>query len=93
MIKQLLFQKMWQIFLLYMNTRYKHWFTFKNSFFGFVKLIKSADPGKYKYSAYSIGFDLHSFYLLPNNTTRRSVVIFGADLNSSVHIHKKGKIS
>ena len=93
MIKQLLLQKMWQIFYCIWIRDISTGFTLKNSFFGFVKLIQNADPDKYKYSAYSIGFDLHSFYLLPNNTTRRSVVIFGADLNSSVHIHKKGKIS
>ena len=31
--------------------------TLKHSLFGFVKLTKNADPGKYKYSGYIIGFD------------------------------------
>ena len=56
-----------------------------------MKLIKNADLDKYKYSGYSIGFDSRSNYLLPYNTTRRNVIIFGADMNSSVHIGKKGK--
>ena len=46
-------------------------FTFKNCLFGSVKLTKNAD--KFKYSSYGIGF-----VLLPNNTTRRNIIIFGA---------------
>ena len=59
--------------------------------FGSVKLTKNADPDKYKYSGYRIGFDLCWFYLLPDNTTRRNIIIFGADINSSVHIDNKWK--
>ena len=33
-------------------------FTFKNCLFGSVTLTKNADPDKYKYSGYEIGFDL-----------------------------------
>ena len=47
--------------------------------FGFVKLAKNADLGK------------RSYYLLPDNATRKNVIIFGADVNSSVHIDNKGK--
>ena len=63
----------------------------KNCFPGSVKLTKNTDPDKYKYSGYGIGFASCSYYLLPNNTTRRYVIIFGADMNSSVHICNKGK--
>ena len=35
-------------------------FTLNNCLFGSVKLTKDADPDKYKYSGYSIGFNSHS---------------------------------
>ena len=66
-------------------------FTFKNCFFGSVKLTKNAEPNNYKYSSQGIGCDSRSFYLWPDNTTRRSVIIFGADMNSYVHIDNKEK--
>ena len=66
-------------------------FTLKICLFGSVKLTKNAYPDKYKYSGYFIGLDSRSFYLLPDNTTRRNVIIFGADMDSSVHIDNKGK--
>ena len=59
--------------------------------FGSVKLTENVDPDKYKYSSYAIGFDSCSFYLLPDNTTRRNVIILGADMSLSVHIDNKGK--
>ena len=58
---------------------------------GSVKLTKNADPNKYKYGGYGIGFDSRSLYSLTDNTTRRIIIIFGADVNSSVDIDKKGK--
>ena len=36
--------------------------TLKNSFFGSVKLTKNADPDKYKYRGYCIGFDSRSYF-------------------------------
>ena len=48
-------------------------FTFKNYLFGSVKRTKNADLDKFKYNSYGIGF-----VLLPNNTTRRNIIIFGA---------------
>ena len=35
-------------------------FTLNDSLFGSVKLTKNADPNKYKYSGYNIGFDCPS---------------------------------
>ena len=35
-------------------------FTLKNYLFGCVKLTNNADPDKYEYSDYDIGFDSHS---------------------------------
>ena len=66
-------------------------FTFKNCLFGSVKLTKNADLHKCKCSSYGIRFNLCSYHLLLDNTTRRNVIIFGADMNSYVHIDNKGK--
>ena len=66
-------------------------FTLKSSLLGSVKLTKNADPNKCKYSGYGIGFDSRSLYLLTDNTTRRIIIIFGAEVNSSVDIDNKGK--
>ena len=57
----------------------------------YCKLNENVYLDKYKYSGYRIGFDLRSRYLLPGNTTRRNVIIFGADMNSSVHIDNRGQ--
>ena len=43
-------------------------FAFLNSLFGAVKLTKHADPGKYFYSWYGIGFDTCSTFLLSYKT-------------------------
>ena len=37
-------------------------FTLKNCLFGAVKLTKNADPEKYSYSEYGIGFDWITFF-------------------------------
>ena len=66
-------------------------FTLKNCLFGSVKLTKNVDLHKCKCSSYGIRFDLCSYHLLLDNTTRRNVIIFGADMNSYVHIDNKGK--
>ena len=39
-------------------------FLLGNSLFGAVKLTKNADPDKYKYSGYGIGFDARGSFLL-----------------------------
>ena len=59
--------------------------------FGGVKLTKTADPYKYSYSSYGIGLDRQIEYSLPDGSIGKNVIIFGADMNSSVHIDKKGK--
>ena len=59
-------------------------FIFKNCLFGSVKLTKNADLDKFKYSSYGIGF-----VLLPNNTTRRNIIIFGANFWSILTIIEK----
>ena len=66
-------------------------FTLKNCLFGSVKLPKNADPDKYKYSGYSIGFDSRSDFSFTNGSVEKNVIIFGADMSSSVHIDNKNK--
>ena len=56
-----------------------------------VKLNKNFDTDKYKYSGYSVGFDLRSEFSLPDGSMGKNVIIFGADMSSSVQIHNKGK--
>ena len=41
-------------------------FTLKDYLFGAVKLTKNADPNKYSYSEYGIGFDSRSIISFPN---------------------------
>ena len=66
-------------------------FTLGNYLFWSVKLIKNADPDKYIYTGYGIGFNSRSEFLLPDTTTGKNVIIFGADMSSLVHIDNKGK--
>ena len=65
--------------------------TLVNCLFGAVSITKNADIDKNKYSGYGIGFDRTSVYLLPDGNFDRNVVIFGVDMNSSVHGDNKGK--
>ena len=56
-----------------------------------VKLTKNADLDKYKYNGSSIGFGSRSEFSLPDGSMGKSVIIFGADRSSSVHIDNKRK--
>ena len=58
---------------------------------GAVKLTKNADPDKYKYSSYGIGFDLCSEFSLSDGSMGKNVFIFGVNMSSSVHIDNKKK--
>ena len=46
---------------------------------------------KYEYSRYDIGIHYRSDFSLPNDIIGKSVITFGADISSSVHIDNKGK--
>ena len=59
--------------------------------FGAVKLVKHADIDKYKYSGYGIGFDMKGTFGFPAIGFARNVIIFEADMDSSVHIDNKNK--
>ena len=59
--------------------------------FGAVELTKNSDIDKCKYSEYGIGFDAKGNFLFPNGSFAQNVVIFGADMSSSVHANNKTK--
>ena len=66
-------------------------FTLGNCLSGSVKLTKNADLDKYKYTGYSIGFDSCSEIFFTGGGYGQNVIIFGADMSSSVHVDDKGK--
>ena len=59
--------------------------------FGAVNLSKLADIDPYKYSGYGIGFDRKGEFSFGSNGFGRNVIIFGADMSSSVHTNNKTK--
>ena len=65
--------------------------TIKNCLFGGVTLTKNADIEKYKYSGYGIGFDRRSSFSFPSSGFGQNVLIFGADMSTSIHIDNKEK--
>ena len=58
---------------------------------GAAKLTKNADPDKYSHGDHGVGFDMQIEYTLPDGSVGKNVIMFGADMNSSVHIDNKGK--
>ena len=59
--------------------------------FGAVKLTKNSDIDQYQYSGYGIGFDSRRTSSYPSAGTGVNVIIFGADLSSSVHDTNRAK--
>ena len=53
--------------------------------------MKNADPDKYKYSGYDIGFNSCLQFSWIDGSWGKNVIIFGVDNNSSVHIDGKNK--
>ena len=66
-------------------------FTLKDCLFGSIKLSKNAAHNRSKYNGYAIGFDSFSELSLPDGNMGKSVIIFGVDLSSSVHIDNREK--
>ena len=52
-------------------------------------MTKNTDIDKYKYSGYGIGFDSKGSFTHPGEEYSENVIIFGADLSSSVHANNK----
>ena len=65
-------------------------FTLNNCFLDFVRLTNHAYPDKCKYSSYGIGFDSHSEFSFTDGSIK-NVIIFGAYVNSSLHVDNKNK--
>ena len=66
-------------------------FTLNNCLFGSAKLTENAEPDKYVYSGYSIGFDSLPEFLLTDVSLGKNVIIFVFDMRSSMHIDNKNK--
>ena len=66
-------------------------FTLGSCVFGSVKLTKSYNLDKYKYSGYSIGFDSRLKFSFTDESMEKNVFSFGAAMSSSVHIDYKNK--
>ena len=62
----------------------------ENCLFGAVSLTKHIDIDQCKYSRYGIRFDRKGEFSL-GNEVGRNVIIFGADMSSSVHANNKTK--
>ena len=71
----------------YLNTD----FTVGNCLFGSVKLTKNTDPDKHKYSGYGIGFNSRLEFLFTDGRYGKNVIIFRADMSSSLHVDNKAK--
>ena len=67
-------------------------FTLNNCLFASVTLTKNADPDKYKCSTYDVWFDSRSQFSFADESIGKNIIVFGADMSSSVHIDKKGEL-
>ena len=61
-------------------------FTLGTCLFRSVMLTKDANLDAYKDSNNSLWFDSHPEFSLPDENMGKNVIIFGADMSSSVHI-------
>ena len=59
-------------------------FALDNRLFGSVKLTKTTDQDKYKYSSYRRGFDSDSKFSFTDGNMVKNVIILGADRSLSV---------
>ena len=64
-------------------------FNLKDCLFGGVKLAENAEPDKYVYSGYGVGFDSGLLFSIPNFDWGKNVIIFGVDMSSSGDIDNK----
>ena len=54
-------------------------------------MTKNADVNKCRYSGYGIAFGRTSIFSSPSGGYGQNIIIFGADMNSSIHVDNKGK--
>ena len=74
-----------------MTKRQKYRFYVRCCLFGYVKLTKNVDLDKYKCTGFSIGFDSRSEFSFTDGSMGKNVIIFGADVSSSMHIDNENK--
>ena len=74
-----------------MTKRQKYRFYVRCRLFGYVKLTKNVDLDKYKCTGFSIGFDSRSEFSFTDGSMGKNVIIFGADVSSSMHIDNENK--
>ena len=66
----------------------------KNCLFGAIEAARpgnTTDPDKFIYSGYGIGFNHTGTFTHPEGNLARNVIIFGAEMLSSVHASNKTK--
>ena len=63
----------------------------ENRLFRAVSLTKHVDIDQYEYSGYGIEFDRKGEFSFGSNEFGKNVIIFGADMSSSVHANNKTK--
>ena len=73
------------------NRNLNIYFESNNGLFRSVKLTKNSDPDKH--IACGIGFISCSEFLFTHGGMRKNLIIFGADISSSVHMGNKNKVS
>ena len=89
--------KKWSMFILFMMHLWPFIvgkdFVLKNSLVGAVNLTKNTnDFDKYKCFGYVVRFDAHGRFLTSDGTASgKNVMVFGADMSSSVHIDNRKK--
>ena len=82
------------IYIVYETTKNNYisdYASLENCLFGSVKLTKNPDIDKYKYSGYGIGFDRKGEFSFSNGFGQ-NIIIFGADMSSSVMLITKQEI-
>ena len=63
----------------------------KSCLFGAFTLTKTTDFDKYHCSGNGIGFDRKGSFSFPGSRFGQNIIIFGADMSSSVYVDNKGK--
>ena len=80
-------KKVVNLYVVYIITKfqYNNNLTLTNALFGAIRITKNANIKKYNYLGYGIGFDSQTFYNHPpSGGIGRDVIIFGADMSSSI---------
>ena len=69
---------------------WRYWFCGRKFFVWYLKLTKNTHPDKYSYSGYGIGFNDCGLFSLPDGSEfGKNLMIFSADMSSSVHTDNK----